>query len=68
MLLLTVLLAHFAGDPHRPLSDIAHRHLVGPHGIDPKVDCAMRNVTWAYAKSILPQRLPMLEVRVRAFL
>ncbi len=66
-LFLTILIRQaIATDLYRPLSDGAHRHLVGPHGIDARVDCAMRNVTWAYAQSILPLRSPMIEARTLA--
>ena len=39
-----------------------HRHLVGPFSIDPALDCATRNFTWAFALSLLPSRAPLLSV------
>jgi len=44
------------------LRDIDHRHLVGPYDVDPMLDCAMRNLTWAYSKSLLPERGTLNEV------
>jgi hypothetical protein len=44
------------------LQDIDHRHLVGPFDLDPDLDCAMRNLTWAYSQSLLPERGSLVEV------
>jgi hypothetical protein len=42
--------------------DIAHRHLVGPFGLDAAADCAMRNLTWAFAQAVQPARAPLVDV------
>ena len=39
-----------------------HAHLVGPFGVDPTLDCATRNFTYAYANSLLPSRAPLVSV------
>lgn len=44
------------------LQDADHRNLVGPFDLDMDVDCAMRNLTWAYARHLLPSRGPLLDV------
>jgi len=49
-------------DPFHPVPDEAHRHLVGPYSLDMSVDCAMRNLTWAYAQAVLPSRGALVDV------
>lgn len=44
------------------LRDIDHRNLVGPFLLDPDVDCAMRNLTWAYSLHLQPSRAPLVDV------
>ena len=39
-----------------------HRFLVGPNGIDPSTDCAMRWLTYNYSVHLLPQRAPLQSV------
>ena len=38
-----------------------HANLVGPHDLDAGVDCAMRNLTWAYAQHLMPSRAPLVD-------
>ena len=47
---------------HPQQQDSDHRHLVGPFDLDPDLDCAMRNLTWAYSQSLLPERGSLNEV------
>ena len=39
-----------------------HSSLVGPHGVDAGLDCALRNYTWTHAQLQLPSRAPLVSV------
>ena len=53
--------SELTGSRYHPVPDIAHRHLVGPHGLDAAADCAMRNLTWQFAQTLLPARAPLVD-------
>jgi hypothetical protein len=54
--------SELTGSRYHPLPDVAHRHLVGPFAEDPALDCAMRNMTYAFTLSLLPARAPLVDV------
>jgi hypothetical protein len=54
--------SELTGSLFHPVLDADHRNLVGPFDLDPAVDCAMRNLTWAYALALLPARAPLVDV------
>ena len=54
--------SELTGSRYHPVPDSAHRHLVGPYDLDPAVDCAMRNLTYAFSLTLLPARAPLVDV------
>jgi hypothetical protein len=53
--------SELTGSRYHPVLDAHHRHLVGPFELDPAVDCAMRNLTYAFANTLLPGRAPLVD-------
>ena len=53
--------SELTGSRFHPVLDAHHRHLVGPFELDPAVDCAMRNLTYAFANTLLPGRAPLVD-------
>lgn len=62
LLVLSLAVVTSASEADIRLADIRHRNLVGPHSVDAPFDCAMRNLSWAYANHLLPSRSPLLDV------
>ena len=53
--------SELTGSRFHPALDAHHRHLVGPFGLDPDADCAMRNLTLTFANALLPARAPLVD-------
>ena len=53
--------SELTGSRYHPVLDLHHRHLVGPFDLDPAVDCAMRNLTYAFVNTLLPDRAPLVD-------
>ena len=49
--------SELTGSRYHPVPDAAHRHLVGPFELDAAVDCAMRNLTYAFVNALLSLNL-----------